>query len=102
MKKIAVIGSGSSGKSTLARKLGALLHIKAFHLDVLFWKPGWVGVTKEEQRLVQSELVKRKTWIIDGNYGGTMDIRLNNADTIIFLDMPRTICAYRVIKRWIQ
>src|SRR5690625_4497401 len=99
MKKIAVISSGSS---TLARKFGALLHIKTFQLDVLFWKPGWVGVTKEEQRLVQSELVKRKTWIIDGNYGGTMDIRLNNADTIIFLDMPRTICAYRVIKRWIQ
>lgn len=102
MKKIAIIGSGGSGKSTLARKLGAILHIKVIHLDALFWKPGWVGVPKEEQRLVQSELVKRETWIIDGNYGGTMDKRLNNADTIIFLDIPRAICAYRVIKRWIQ
>lgn len=102
MKKIAIIGSGGSGKSTLARKLGELLHIGVFHLDALFWKPGWVGVPEQQQRLVQSELVERETWIIDGNYGGTMDIRLDKADTIIFLDIPRIICAYRVIKRWIQ
>ncbi len=31
-----------------------------------------------------------------------MDIRLNNAETIIFLDIPRIICAFRVIKRRFQ
>ena len=102
MNKIAIIGSGGSGKSTLARSLGELLYIEVFHLDALFWKPGWVGASKQEQRLVQSKLVERGTWIFDGNYSGTMDIRLNKADTIIFLDIPRTICAYRVLKRWIQ
>lgn len=102
MKKIAIIGSGGSGKSTLARKLGELLHIEVFHLDALFWNPGWVGTSKQEQRVVQEELVEKETWIFDGNYGGTMDIRLNKADTIIFLDIPRTVCAYRVLKRWIQ
>lgn len=102
VKKIAIIGSGGSGKSTLARKLGELLQIQVFHLDALFWKPGWIGTSKQEERLVQSKLVKREAWIFDGNYGGTMDIRLNNADTIIFLDIPRTICTYRILKRWIQ
>ncbi|MCJ7841756.1 DNA topology modulation protein [Lederbergia sp. NSJ-179] len=102
MQKIAIIGSGGSGKSTFARRLGELLQIEVYHLDALFWKPGWVGVSKQEQRLVQNELVEKEKWIIDGNYGGTMDIRLNKADTIIFLDIPRIICAYRVIKRWIQ
>lgn len=102
MKKIAIIGSGGSGKSTLARELGERLHIEVFHLDALFWKPGWVGVPKEEQRLVQNELVEKEKWIFDGNYGGTMDIRLNNAETIIFLDIPRIICAFRVIKRRFQ
>ena len=102
MKKIAIIGSGGSGKSTLARRLGEFLKIEVFHLDALFWKPGWVGTSKDEQKLVQSELVEHESWIFDGNYGGTMEIRLNNADTIIFLDMPRTICAYRVIKRRLQ
>lgn len=65
-------------------------------------KPNWEGVPKEEQRTVQNELVKGEKWIIDGNYGGTMDIRINAADTIIFLDIHRTICVYRAFKRIVQ
>ncbi len=53
------------------------------------------GTEKRSKRTVQNELVKEDEWIIDGNYGGTMDIRMNAADTIIFLDIHRTICAYR-------
>ena len=59
-------------------------------------------VPKEEQRTVQNELVKEDEWIIDGNYGGTMDIRMNAADTIIFLDIHRTICVYHAFKRVVQ
>lgn len=102
MNKIILIGSGGSGKSKLARKLGECLNIQVYHLDRLFWKPGWIAVPKDEQRKVQRELVRRDRWIIDGNYGGTMDIRINAADTIIFLDMPRWVCVYRVFKRWWQ
>ena len=102
MNKIVLIGSGGSGKSTLARQLGEKLKINVYHLDALFWKPNWVGVPKDEQIKVQNDLVKKEDWIIDGNYGGTMDIRLNAADTIIFLDIPRTICVYRAFKRMLQ
>ncbi|RCW39737.1 adenylate kinase family enzyme [Paenibacillus prosopidis] len=102
MKKIILIGSGGSGKSTLARQLGEKLKIKVYHLDALFWKPNWTGVPKDEQRKVQNDLVKEDEWIIDGNYGGTMDIRLNAADTIIFLDFPRIICVFRAFKRMVQ
>jgi len=102
MKKIALIGSGGSGKSTLARKLGEKMHIEVHHLDALFWKPNWTPLSKEEQRLVQNELVKKEQWIIDGNYNATMDIRLNAVDTVIFVDISRVICMYRVFKRMIQ
>ena len=102
MKKIILIGSGGSGKSTLASQLGEKLKIKVYHLDALFWKPNWVGVPKDEQRKVQNDLVKEEKWIIDGNYGGTMDIRINAADTIIFLDFPRIICVFRAFKRIIN
>ena len=95
MKKIILIGSGGSGKSTLARQLGNKLNIKVHNLDALFWKPNWEGVPREEQITVQNNLIKDEKWIIDGNYGGTMGIRLNAADTIIFLDIHRTICVYR-------
>ncbi|WP_212935769.1 DNA topology modulation protein [Bacillus hominis] len=102
MKKIILIGSGGSGKSTLARLLGNKLKIQVYHLDALFWKPNWEGVPREEQRTVQNDLIKEEKWIIDGNYGGTMDIRINAADTIIFLDIHRTICVYRAFKRIVQ
>lgn len=102
MKKIALIGSGGSGKSTLARRLGEKLNIEVYHLNALFWKPNWMPTSKEEQRKVQYELVKKEEWIIDGNYNGTMDIRLNAVDTIIFVDISRVICIYRVFKRMIQ
>lgn len=102
MKKIMLIGSGGSGKSTLASKLGHILSIDVYHLDAIFWKPGWVGTPRDEQKAVQAELVSRDSWIIDGNYGGTMDIRLQAADTIIFVDLSRWICLYRVLKRRFQ
>ncbi|WP_259415638.1 DNA topology modulation protein [Bacillus toyonensis] len=102
MKKIIFIGSGGSGKSTLAKKFGNKLNIKVHHLDALFWKANWEGVPREEQRKVQKNLIKEEKWIIDGNYGGTMDLRLNAADTIIFLDIHRTICVYRAFKRIVQ
>ncbi|KOO46100.1 DNA topology modulation protein [Priestia koreensis] len=101
MKRIMLIGSGGSGKSTLARELGEKLNNPVYHLDVLFWKPNWVGVEKDEQQKVQKSLVQKSAWIIDGNYSGTMDIRLEAADTIIFLDIPPTVCTYRALKRMI-
>lgn len=102
MKKVILIGSGGSGKSTLARQIGTKLNLNIYHLDALFWKPNWVGVPRKEQIAVQKDLVKKKEWIIDGNYGGTLDIRLHAAETIIFLDIPRTICVYRAFKRMVK
>lgn len=102
MNKIMIIGSGGAGKSTLARKLGEKLNIEVFHLDSLLWRPNWEMVSREEQREIQNDLIKKEQWIIDGNYGGTMDVRLEAADTIIFMDFPRVICLYRAVKRYFQ
>jgi len=102
MKKIALIGSGGSGKSTLARKLGDKLNINVFHLDALLWKRNWNATSREEQKEIQRNLVAQESWIIDGNYNATMDIRLKAADTIIFVDLNRVLCTYRVFKRMIQ
>lgn len=99
MKKIVVLGSGGAGKSTFARKLEKILDIKAYHLDTFHWKPGWVATPNEEWEKIVRELVSNDEWIIDGNYGRTINMRINLADTIFFLDMPIILCLYRVIKR---
>ncbi|MDQ2856535.1 MAG: DNA topology modulation protein [Acidobacteriota bacterium] len=99
MKKILVIGSGGAGKSTFSARLGRLLNIEVIHLDAFHWKPGWVKTPKPEWREKVAELVKRETWIIDGNYTGTFEIRFAACDAVIFLDVARSVCLWRVLKR---
>jgi adenylate kinase family enzyme len=99
MDRIAVVGSGGSGKSTLARQIGNALGIEVIHLDAYYWRPGWVESPREEWEAIQRELVGRDRWVMDGNYGGTLDIRLQAADTVIFLDMPRSLCLWRIVTR---
>lgn len=99
MRKVAVIGCGGAGKSTFSRILSEVLNISVYHLDKLNWKPGWVPTPKDEWNNLMNSLVSKEEWIIDGNYGRTLDIRLKNADTIVFLNMPMYLCIYRIVKR---
>ncbi len=100
MKKILVIGSGGAGKSTFAKRLGAILNLEVIHLDSVYWRPGWVEPPKAEWKETVRGLLARDSWIMDGNYSGTLDLRLEACDTVIFLDLPRLICLWRVVKRW--
>ena len=99
MKRILVIGSGGAGKSTVARRLGQLLDLEVNHLDKFYWKPGWVESPRDEWQQTVTELVNRDSWIIDGNYSGTLELRMQRSDTIVFLDMPRLLCLWRIVKR---
>lgn len=101
MKRIMIIGCGGAGKSTLARELGAKLGLPVHPLDRLFWRSGWVPTPRDEWAQIQTQLCAAPAWIIEGNYGGTMDIRLAACDTVIFLDYPRRICLWRAIKRFL-
>lgn len=102
MKRVLIIGSGGAGKSTLARRLGEKTGIEVVHLDRLYWKPGWVKTGKEEWFEIVRDAIGKESWIMDGNFGGTFEMRAEAADTIILLDMPRLVCIYRIFKRWIM
>lgn len=99
MKRILIIGSGGAGKSTLARRLGDATGMEVIHLDKLHWKPNWTSPPKDEWRKTVEEQLRKDEWIMDGNFGGTMEMRLAACDTVIYLDFPRTICFYRALKR---
>jgi adenylate kinase family enzyme len=102
MKRVLVIGSCGAGKSVFSRRLGELTGLPVIHLDRHYWRPGWIEPTKDEWRRQVEELLEGDEWIIDGNYGGTMELRLASCDTVVFLDFPRHVCTWRVVKRAIQ
>lgn len=102
MQRIIIVGSGGAGKSTFARRLGDILGIPVTHLDTIFWKPQWQAISRDELIAAQQHIINTPTWIIDGNYSSTLDQRIQAADTFIFLDMPRWLCLYRILRRRIQ
>ncbi len=99
MKKIIVIGSGGAGKSTFSNRLGDALNIEVIHLDKLFWRPNWTRTPEAEWVVILRRELARDAWIMDGNFGGTREMRIEACDTVIFLDMPRWLCLYRILKR---
>ncbi len=99
MKRIMIIGCGGAGKSTLSYRLHEILDLPIYHLDQIYWKPGWIESERSDWIAAADEVAAYPEWIIDGNYGSTMDTRISRADTIIYLDISTLKCLYRVTKR---
>jgi adenylate kinase family enzyme len=97
--RVAIIGCGGSGKSHLARQLGAMLGITPVHLDALYYDKDWNPLPKDQFAALQRNLVSAPRWIIDGNYASSLPIRLQAADTVIFLDLPARSCLRGVAQR---
>jgi len=100
MKRVLVIGSPGAGKSTLSHALAQRTGLPLFHLDRMFWLPGWVERDRDEGRAELAGVLEQDRWIIDGNYGSTLPMRLQRAETVIWLDYPTSLCLRRVFKRW--
>ena len=101
MKRVLVIGSGGAGKTTFSKRLSELTGIAVIHLDAFYWQPNWTKSADEDWKKMLAALLEKDSWIMDGNYTKTMEMRLQAADTIIFLDISRLICAWRVTKRFL-
>ncbi|MBU5266322.1 DNA topology modulation protein [Virgibacillus proomii] len=99
MKKIMIIGIPGAGKSTLAKQLNKFLQIPVYHMDKIFWKSGWKQISRKELIAETQKIFKKETWIIDGNYSATMEMRMKEADPIIFLHYRTMTCLYGIIKR---
>jgi len=99
MKRVLIIGPGGAGKSTIARRLGERLQLEVVHLDQHYWQPGWVETPKHVWQSRVEQLLSRDSWIIDGNYSGTLGTRLQACDTVIFLDLSPVLCVWRIIRR---
>ena len=99
MRRILVIGNSGGGKSTLARRLGEKLGLPVIHLDVLFWKPGWVESERDDYLARVMAALAAPAWICDGQFTASFHLRMPLADTIVWIDQPPALCLVRAIWR---
>ncbi len=92
MKKVILIGSPGAGKSVFSKKLKDITNLPLYHLDMLYHKKDGTHITKEELEDKLKEIFKEETWIIDGNYQRTLEMRIKECDTVFLLDFPVNIC----------
>jgi adenylate kinase family enzyme len=101
-QRILVLGSGGSGKSTLARQLGDRLGLPVVHLDIHYWSYGWKPTPEGEWQQRVQQLAQGERWVMDGNFSGSLGIRLARCDAAVFLDVSRWVCVRSVLARWLR
>ena len=99
MKKVIVIGCPGSGKSTFSRSLHEKTGIPLYCLDMMYWNADKTTVEKAVFRARLAEVLKEDSYIIDGNYQSTMEMRLAECDTVFFLDYDLETCLSGVASR---
>ena len=98
MRRINVTGNAGSGKTTLAKTLGHLLTIPVIHFDQIVWQPNWQKTPPETRQKAEEKLFSQKQWIIDGVSHTVRE----QADLVLFLDIPAYKCTFRALKRTIR
>lgn len=99
MRRVMVIGISGAGKSTFSRALAARTGLPLIHLDKEFWRPGWTMTPLPEWRAKVDDLASRDAWIMDGNYAGSLPLRLPRADAVFWFDYPTLRCLRRALWR---
>lgn len=102
MKKINIIGTSGSGKSTFAKQLSEQLHIPYIEIDAIFWGKNWYWPPDEAFFARLQEALDQETWVLDGNYTRTTPIKWEAVDTVIWIDFSFARTLYQVISRSIR
>ena len=100
MKRIVVFGKPGGGKSTLSRKLSAVTGIKHCPLDLIEYKQNGERVPPDVFLKKHADLIGADSWIIEGL--GTLKsfwLRVDAADTLIYVDLPYYVHYWWVTKR---
>lgn len=91
-KKIIVVGCPGAGKSTFSRKLQAKTNLELFHLDAIYWKKDGTHISRHQLIKKQKEIFKKDSFIIDGNFKSTLELRIKEADVVFLFDLPTEVC----------
>lgn len=100
MQRVSIVGCSGSGKTHLARALSRRIGAEHLELDAFYHQAGWVPTPRDELRANVSERLRTERWVADGNYRDfVQDLVWERADTVVWLDLPRALTAWRVLRR---
>jgi adenylate kinase family enzyme len=99
MRRVSVVGSSGSGKTTFAAEIAARLGVPHVELDAIYWGPRWSHLDLETFRTRVREATATDAWVCDGNYSAVRPIVLERADTVVWLDLPLRTCLARMLRR---
>ena len=98
--RVLVAGPSGAGKTTLAARVGAALHVPHIEIDALFHGPGWTprpGFTEDVQRFTA-----RPGWVTEWQYGPVRPLLAERADLLVWLDLPRAVVMRQVVGRTLR
>jgi len=102
MQRVAVIGPSCSGKTTTAGRLAAILGVPHIELDALHHDANWTEAPADvfRERVRAALAAAPDGWVVDGNYYGKLGpLVIDQADTIVWLDIPYGRAVSRVLRR---
>jgi adenylate kinase family enzyme len=98
-RRIAVVGTTGSGKTTMARDVAGRLGVPHVELDALNWGPNWAEASREDFRERTVQALHTDAWTVDGNYSKVRDIVWSRADTVVWLDYALPVIMWRLVRR---
>lgn len=103
MRRVNVIGSSGSGKTSVGKALAERLGVPFIEIDELNWGryPNWRMPPTDELRASVELATRRDEWVVDGSYGSVRDIVWSRADTVVWLDIPFALRFARMLRRTI-
>jgi hypothetical protein len=98
-RRVSVVGTTASGKSTLARALAARIGVPCVELDALHWQENWTEAPTELFRERVLDTAAGDGWVIDGNYAAVRDLVWDRAEAVVWLDPPLRVILWQYVAR---
>ena len=100
-RRIVIVGTTGSGKTTLARRAAAIIGGRHIELDALQYAPGWAMVDPATFRdALRAAIGGQDRWVTCGGYRGyASDITWRIADQIVWIDLPLLVTYPRMVRR---